>query len=97
MPWDSSTRRARLPSDWATRRLRVLRRDGYACQHRDDPHAPKCLAPASEVDHIERGDDHAEANLRAICTRHHKAKTQAEAIAARLRRRPPERHPGLID
>lgn len=99
MPWDTSTRRSRLPSNWQSIRLRVLRRDAYRCQNRDDAAAPKCLEPASDVDHIVRGDDHDLSNLQALCKRHHVAKTTREATEARAampkRTRPAERHPGL--
>lgn len=101
MAWDTSDRRSRLPADWHKRRLRVLRRDGYRCQHRDDERAPKCNALASDVDHVVRGDDHNEGNLQSLCRDHHRAKTSAEATEARRaiarsRRAPTERHPGLL-
>ncbi len=86
MPWDSSDRRSRLPADWAKRRLRVLRRDGYRCQHRNRPGAPKCGTPANQVDHVQPGDDHDYANLRALCRRHHAEKSSAEGNAAKPRR-----------
>jgi 5-methylcytosine-specific restriction protein A len=59
----------------------------------------RCTAPADEVDHIVRGDDHSYANLASICLDHHKQKTAREAAEARRRtsnRRPAERHPGLV-
>ena len=91
--WESSNRRERLPSDWSARRARVLRRDNYLCQ--------LCRrARATDVDHITRGDDHSDANLRALYAACHKAKTQREAVEARRAKyepRPPKRHPGLID
>lgn len=99
MAWEGSSRRARLPSDWAIRRLRVLRSAGYRCQVRDDLGAP-CGEPAREVDHIERGDNHDYANLQAICRYHHGRKTAAEAAQARKPRavqaRAREPHPGLL-
>lgn len=99
MPWEGSNRRERLPSDWPVRRLRVLRRDGYMCQVRDEVGCP-CGEPANEVDHIERGDNHDYDNLQAICRWHHGKKTAAEAAAARRpkpsRFRRPEQHPGVI-
>jgi 5-methylcytosine-specific restriction enzyme A len=99
MAWDEhpSGRRERLPDDWPLRRIRVLRRDGYRCQHRDAPGTPMCGAPANQVDHVERGDDHSLDNLRALCRRHHALKSSAEGNAAKpRRRREPEPHPGLI-
>ncbi|MDG4801708.1 HNH endonuclease signature motif containing protein [Micromonospora sp. WMMD980] len=99
MAWEGSDRSARLPSDWAVRRLRILRRDAYRCQVPLES-GPRCLAPAGEVDHIERGDNHEPENLRAICRWHHGKKTAAEGNAARRpaasRRRPPEQHPGSL-
>lgn len=98
MAWDSSDRRSRLPSDWAKRRLRVLRRDGYRCQVRDAA-GLKCLERGNEVDHIVNNDDHDYSNLQTICRAHHRDKTQAEALAGMQRRsrvRPPSRHPGAL-
>lgn len=96
MPWETSDRRSRLPADWPKRRVRVLRRDGYRCQHRDDLGVP-CLAPANQVDHVRHGDDHSLDNLQALCRWHHARKSSAEGNAAQpRRRRPPEPHPGLI-
>lgn len=96
-PWDGSDRRSRLPDDWPLRRIRVLRRDGYRCQHRDSA-GVKCGEPANQVDHIVRGDNHDESNLQALCRFHHARKSSAEGAAARrpkpTRRREPEKHPG---
>ena len=92
MAWEGSDRRSRLPADWQARRLRVLRRDRYACQHRD-PAGRKCNAPANEVDHIERGDDHRDTNLQALCRKHHGEKTAAEGHAAWAAKRIPTRRP----
>jgi 5-methylcytosine-specific restriction enzyme A len=98
-PWAGSTRKKRLPPDWQKRRLRVLRRDGYRCQHVDEVGA-KCLAPANQVDHVIRGDDHDESNLRALCKWHHDKKSSAEGLAAKkpptVRQRALERRPGII-
>lgn len=102
MAWEGSTRKYRLPSNWATLRLRVLRRDSYRCQVRNAS-GVLCGAPAREVDHIVAGDNHDLSNLRAICTWHHRRKSSAEGnYSPRRRKRPskfrtPERHPGLND
>ncbi len=101
MTWDKSNRRSRLPSDWPTRRARVLARDGHRCTATDN--GARCTSRATDVDHNVQGDDHSLNNLRALCDWHHKRKTAAEAAearrnsqaAARLRRLPQERHPGL--
>lgn len=91
MPWDGSTRSARLPPDWDKRRARVLR---------NSPTCQRCeTRPPVEVDHVTPGDDHSLANLQALCTSCHRAKTAAEGVAARgprpTRRRSTEPHPGL--
>lgn len=96
MAWEGSNRSKRLPPDWQSRRLRVLRRDGYRCQERTHT-GILCAQPAGEVDHIERGDNHDERNLRAICKACHAKKTAREGVEARpARARPPRKHPGLI-
>lgn len=77
--WAGSTRRQRLPPDWERRRRAVLARDPI-CQ---DGRACHGLALSREVDHIERGDNHDLENLQGICVDCHRAKTQAEAAAAR--------------
>lgn len=93
--WKGSTRRHRLPGDWASRRTRVLARDGGRCTWLDNNQ--RCPEPASEVDHIDRhsGDDLP--NLRSLCRWHHSRKTSREGNASRRRlssRRNPEPHPG---
>lgn len=98
MGWETSTRKAELPDDWAARRVRVLRRDGYRCQARDSQGRP-CLAPANQVDHVERGNDHSMENLQALCRWHHARKSSAEGNAAHRTRprrtREPEAHPAF--
>lgn len=95
--WDNSNRSSRLPSNWQSIRLAVLRRDRYTCQN--------CGAEGNEVDHIEAGDDHSMANLQTLCRSCHATKTHAEGTAARRRRmhelrrmtrRQPEPSPGAI-
>lgn len=74
-PWEGSTRSARLPSNWPRLRAHVLMRD---------PICRICNVNAStEVDHIQRGDDHSLGNLQGVCTPCHTVKTQREAAAAR--------------
>jgi 5-methylcytosine-specific restriction endonuclease McrA len=69
----------------------VLERDGHRCR--------TCGAIATEVDHVTAGDDHRLANLQALCTPCHRAKSSAEGVEARRvkydRRRPDDKHPGL--
>ncbi|MEU4718388.1 HNH endonuclease [Nonomuraea dietziae] len=74
-PWAGSDRRSRLPSNWTTIRLRVLRRDRFTCQ--------RCgSGDANQVDHIVRGDDHSLENLQALCGPCHKRKTLRERLGA---------------
>jgi len=94
VPWEGSSRRARLPADWQWRRRQVFAVHGDVCH--------VCELPgADEVDHVVAGDDHRLANLRPIHSwrtpqRCHVAKTAAEALAARPRlHRDRESHPGL--
>lgn len=100
MTWDSgrSARSVRLPDDWPIRRLRVLRRDGYACMAILEESGARCAAPARDVDHVVRGDDHSLENLQALCAWHHARKSAREGVEARKPRegryRRPERHPG---
>lgn len=91
--WAGSDRSARLPGDWPAICRRILARDKGICH--------VCLQPgADQVDHVEAGDDHSDANLAAIhddpC---HRAKSAAEGVAARRARaaaryRPAQPHPG---
>lgn len=95
--WDNSDRASRLPSNWGSIRLAVLRRDGYKCT--------SCGARASQVDHVEPGDDHGMENLQSLCRFCHDVKTRREGAEAQRRhraylrsltRRKPERSPGEL-
>ncbi|MBT2412622.1 HNH endonuclease [Streptomyces sp. ISL-12] len=99
MAWQGSTRRARLPSNWPTLRRRVLRRDKGVCTEVFSD-GRVCGWPANQVDHIEPGDDHSMANLRALCAwcHAHKSAQEGGTAAARTRvrmARPPTIHPAL--
>jgi 5-methylcytosine-specific restriction protein A len=100
MAWDNSDRRSRLPGNWQTLRLRVLRRDHYLCQARDE-HGLKCGERARDVDHIVAGDNHSMSNLQALCPACHQRKTIDESREAREAKRARmdyrEPHPGLIE
>lgn len=97
--WASSNRRGRLPANWPRIRKQVLTRDRHQCQARNEDGTP-CSLPATDVDHIQPGDDHSLTNLQSLCAWHHKRKTAAEAAAARPqyapRKRPAEKHPGAL-
>ncbi len=101
MAWANSDRRARLPADWPRIRRRILRRDKHACTNRFSD-GGTCGRPATEVDHIAAGDDHTDANLRALCAPCHRRKSSSEggtASAAHLvsEKRPARPHPALED
>ncbi|MFC8244158.1 HNH endonuclease [Streptomyces chartreusis] len=101
MAWQGSARRARLPKNWALIRRRVLRRDNHECQTRFSD-GRLCGAPANQVDHIEPGDGHSMANLRALCAWCHARKSASEgghaAACTRVRtERPKQTHPALED
>lgn len=101
--WQNSSRRDRLPSNWPQIRKRILRRDGKVCQWRLED-GGKCLAPATDVDHIRAGDDHSDGNLRSLCYDHHKFKSSQEGAQALAKKRRQiskrfvrsEDHPGLL-
>lgn len=93
--WTGSTRRARLPRGWTRLRLAVLERDGYVCQL-SYPYI--CVRTATQVDHVVNNDDHSISNLQAACSPCHGRKSAREGHANRVPlRRPPERHPGMIN
>jgi hypothetical protein len=61
----------------------------------------RCWDDATDVDHIQHGDDHSLANLRGICTWHHRKKSsqegnEAQAAQRALLKHPVETHPGII-
>jgi 5-methylcytosine-specific restriction endonuclease McrA len=57
--WFGSTRKQRLPKDWTTRRLVVLKRDKGVCYICGEP-------GADTIDHVIPGDDHSLHNLKAV-------------------------------
>ncbi|ASR86195.1 HNH endonuclease [Mycobacterium phage BobSwaget] len=96
MSWAGSRRRHELPPDWEARRLTVLSDANWICEIQ---YEGRCVGTATEVDHIERGNDHSYSNLRAACHRCHAKKSSIEGNAARWanharRKRPEQRHPG---
>lgn len=98
MPWSTSDRRQRLPKDWPKRRAAVRRRacgrcEGVSLHGEPRWHDTDCDGIGTECDHVKRGDDHSLGNLQWLSTPCHKAKTKAEGPT---RKRPTERHPGLL-
>lgn len=97
LTWYSSDRRNGLPKNWPALRKRILQRDNHRCQIR----GPSCLGTATDVDHVQRGNNHDESNLQSACSPCHKKKTSDESNARRkqlreARYRRPERHPGAL-
>lgn len=96
--WAGSTRKERLPVDWAQLRKLVFARDGKICY--------LCGGDgADRVDHKVPGDNHDPVNLAPVHDRApphcHRKKSSAEGHAAQRRKRalgkmPIEAHPGLI-
>lgn len=98
MAWETSDRRARLPSDWDARVAKVKLRDGGRCRWRL-PSGARCPRSGTDVDHVRNDDNHDLGNLQLLCRRHHDLKTQAESRRARRpkgRKRPPEPSPGAF-
>lgn len=98
MSWEGSGRKGRLPTNWTALRRAVLKRDNYSCQIKE----PGCQGRATDVDHIQAGDDHRLANLQAACRTCHQAKSSREGNqakarlrAARFRKKPT--HPGRLN
>lgn len=101
--WQGSNRRERLPAGWDKIRKRIMKRDGFECQAKLR-NGGRCGEPATDVDHIDPGDDHRDQNLQALCDWHHKRKSGAEGARAAKRKRAAikkkfrrvEDHPGLL-
>ncbi len=94
--WVGSARS--LPRNWYAIRKVVLLRDGHQCCAVEN--GQRCLAEATDVDHIGDRDDHSTTNLRSLCGAHHRARTSRQGNAARTRPRalevrPREKHPGI--
>ncbi len=94
-----SARTAPLPKNWPDIRKRILRRDGYTCTWTTD--GGRCTQAATDVDHTGDPNDHRDEMLRSLCAPHHRKRSAAQggqaAQAKRIpRKRPSERHPGLL-
>ncbi|ROQ27118.1 HNH endonuclease [Streptomyces sp. PanSC19] len=102
--WVGSTRRQRLPKNWASLRRRVIRRDGGQCTATYSD-GRRCEQPGTDVDHIvpdSLGGSDALENLALLCTWHHARKSSAEggraAAATRVvTARPHQSHPAFDD
>lgn len=97
MAWETSDRRLRLPPDWPQRVAEVWKRDRGQCTWRL-PSGARCPRKGADVDHRVPGDNHDLRNLQLLCRHHHDKKTQREAFAGRrkTKKRPEERHPGML-
>ena len=98
MAWVTSDRLERLPDNWPELRDETFRIKGKRCLVQWDD---ACEIEATEVDHIVPGDDHRIENRQPVCERCHQKKSSAEGNAAKarlkaLRKRPTDRHPGLM-
>ncbi|MYY79777.1 MULTISPECIES: HNH endonuclease [unclassified Streptomyces] len=94
--WKGSTRRQRLPSNWASK----IRPAAHARNPEHICHL--CGQPGGDyLDHKKPGDDHSPDNLDwahdRVPPHCHRYKSSREGLAARPRRnRTPEAHPGLL-
>lgn len=96
MTWPArSGRRQALPRNWSAIRRVVLDRDGRRCTYLD-PTLGRCPLPATDVHHVNDGDDHSSGNLVSLCGPHHRSITAAESVVARRSsKRSTSPHPGL--
>lgn len=81
--WVGSTRRARLPKDWAKRVAATKARahgrcEGVSIKGEQRWHVDGCDGIGAECDHDKRGDDHSLSNLRWLSTPCHTEKTKLE-------------------
>ena len=77
-----------------------MRLDGYRCCWRLAT-GGRCPEPATDVDHIDRGDVHEMWNLQSLCAEHHALKSSQEGNEAQAKKRadarlPPEEPPGVV-
>lgn len=98
MTWETSDRRARLPSNWNQLVAQVKKRDGGQCTWRL-PSGTRCPRPGTDVDHRVNDDNHDLRNLRLLCPHHHHQKTAREAwVGKRAKRQGRQKriegHPG---
>lgn len=98
--WASSDRQASLPSNWKQLVAEVWKRDGGQCRWLLPKSGKRCPRKGADVDHRYGPNRHKIDDLWLLCRTHHDAKTAKESYAGRMKRktkkRPPERHPGLL-
>lgn len=102
--WAGSSRKDRLPRNWAALRRRVIRRDGGQCTARYSD-GRRCDLPGNDVDHVvpdSLGGSSDMDNLALLCTYHHRVKSSSEggtaaALTRRSIHRPAPTHPALDD
>ncbi|MEV7007549.1 hypothetical protein [Streptosporangium sp. NPDC051022] len=99
----TSRRSAPRPKGWKKIRERIIRRDNGVCQWIDHT-GHMCGTPGRNVDHkvpAHLGGTDDDTNLWLLCDPHERHKTATEAgqasAAKRIpKRRPSEKHPGLL-
>ena len=103
--WVGSNRHEQLPANWPAIVQRILARDHHRCQHVRYDTARRCLARATDVDHIINyavGGTDEDSNLQSLCEYHHRQKSGREGgIASGASRRAKRDaakpvHPGLL-
>lgn len=93
IPWENTTRSKGLPRNWHKIRAWILDRDPYCMLRMPEV----CTYHSTEVDHIGDNRLHTEDNLQGVCSECHKKKTSAQGHEKKSRKkRPPDKHPGLI-
>lgn len=97
MAWGpKSGRTSALPRAWKMIRANVLRRDNWQCQWVREDTGELCLAPATDVDHIDDPENHKHSNLRSLCGYHHRQRTaQQGGLANASKAKKPKSHPGV--
>lgn len=102
--WSGSSRRDGLPRWWPVTVRRIIKRDPtcrcLGCIKCSTPNL-LCARASQECDHINRGDDHRDINLRGICRPCHGHKSSKEGLEARKAKKKPtgffeEPHPGRL-
>lgn len=94
--WVGSQRKTELPDDWSsTIRPAIIARDSGRCRWIEG--GRRCPDRGTDVDHIGDKHDHRLANLRLLCSFHHKKRTSIQGNTARKARadRNREQHPAL--